>query len=108
MLVAWMLLAVAIVTEVAATALLPRSSGFTDPFWTVVVLIGYGASFWLLSLVVRTVPVSVTYAVWSAAGTAIVAAIGVVALGESMSWIKGASLAVIIIGVVGLFLAEAH
>lgn len=102
------LLALAIGTEVAATALLPRAQGFTDPGWSAVVVAGYALSIWLLAMIVRTLPVSVTYAIWAGAGTAVVAIIGVFFLGESMSWVKAASLTAIVLGVVGLNLVGAH
>ncbi len=100
------LLVLAISVEVAATALLPRTAGFTDLGWSAAVLAGYGLSIWLLAVVVRTIPVSIAYAVWSGLGTAIVAVIGYLWLGESMGWIKAASLAMIIAGVVGLNLVQ--
>jgi small multidrug resistance pump len=96
------LLLAAIAIEVAATVLLPRTEGFTHLGWSAGVLLGYGASIWLLSLVVRTLPVSVAYAVWAGLGTAAVAIAGYVFLGESMTWLKAASLALIVVGVVGL------
>lgn len=103
------LLTIAISVEVAATALLPRAEGFTRLGWSVAVMSGYALSIWLLSVVVRHMDVAVAYAVWSAGGTALVAGIGVLFLGESMTWAKAASLALIIAGVVGLNLAsEAH
>lgn len=102
------LLFVAIGIEVAATASLPRTEGFTELWWSVAVLCGYGASIWLLAIVVRTLPVSVTYAVWSGLGTAIVAVIGYMLLGEEMSWLKAVSLGMIVVGVIGVNLAGAH
>jgi small multidrug resistance pump len=102
------LLGLAIVVEVAATALLPRTAGFTSLGWTVLVVTGYASSIWLLTIVVRTMPVSVTYAIWAGAGTALVAVVGLVFLGESFSWIKAVSLALIVAGVVGLNLTGAH
>ncbi|HET6154000.1 MAG TPA: multidrug efflux SMR transporter [Marmoricola sp.] len=108
MLGAAVLLMVAIGAEVCATALLPRAEGFTDPFWSVVVVAGYGASIWLLAVVVRSIPVSVAYAVWAGVGTAAVALIGFAFLGESMNWLKAGSLSLIVLGVVGLNLVSAH
>lgn len=102
------LLAVAIGVEVGATALLPRAAGFTDPLWSVVVVSGYALSIWLLAVVVRSIPVSVAYAVWAGVGTAVVAVVGYAFLGESMNWFKAASLALIVLGVVGLNLVSAH
>jgi small multidrug resistance pump len=105
---AFLLLAVAIVIEVGATALLPRADGFTNPGWAAVVLVGYGISIWMLTVVVKQMPVSVAYAIWAGAGTALVAMVGLVFLGEHFTWIKAASLAMIVAGVVGLNLAGAH
>ena len=102
------LLALAIAIEVAASALLPKAQGFTDPVWSAAVLVGYGVAIWLLTLVVRTMPVSVAYAIWAGAGTALVAVIGYLFLEESFDWIKAVSLAMIVLGVVGLNLTGAH
>lgn len=99
------LLMTAIGIEVLATAFLPRADGFTNPLWSVLVLGGYGVSIWLLAIVVRSMPISVAYAVWSGVGTALVAAAGYFFLGESMDWVKLTCLAMIVIGVVGLNLA---
>jgi small multidrug resistance pump len=105
MTVAVLLLAAAIGIEVGSTALLPRADGFTEPLWSSVVLVGYGISIWLLAVVVRTIPVSVAYAVWSGAGTAVVAVIGYLLLGESLGPLKIMFLLLIIVGVVGLNVA---
>lgn len=108
MLVAVLMLMTAIGVEVGSTALLPRTEGFHSLPWTLLVLAGYAASIWLLAVVVRTLPVSVAYAVWSGVGTATVAMIGYLFLGEQMSWLKAGSLALIIIGVIALNAANAH
>lgn len=102
------LLLVAIGVEVGSTALLPKAQGFTDPFWGVLVMLGYGLSIWMLTVVVRHMPVSVAYAVWAGLGTAAVAVIGYLFLGESMNWVKAASLSLIVLGVVGLNAAATH
>jgi len=103
-----LLLSLAIVTEVSATVALRFSDGFTRPGPIAIVVLGYGISFYLLALVLREMSVGSTYAIWSAAGTALVAAFGIFALGESATTLKLASLALIIIGVVGLNLAGSH
>src|SRR5688500_20260220 len=108
MYVAVLLLLAAIGIEVVSTALLPRTHGFTDPLWSVGVVAGYAVSIWLLAVVVRTLPVSTAYAVWSGLGTAIVAVIGYLFLGEQMGLLKALSLTLIVVGVVGLNLAGAH
>ena len=100
-----LLLLSAIGIEVGATASLSRTRGFHDPGWSVAVVAGYAVSIWLLSLVVRTMPVSIAYAVWSGVGTAAVAVIGYLWLGESMTMTKALCLLLIVGGVVGLNLA---
>jgi small multidrug resistance pump len=105
---AMVLLLVAIGIEVVATSLLPKADGFRDPGWTLAVMAGYTLSIWLLTIVVRTLPVSVSYAIWSGVGTAVVAVVGYLWLGESMGALKAVSLALIVVGVVGLNLGGAH
>ena len=108
MLVAAGLLVIAIAVEVASTAALPRTNGFRDPFWAVVVVSGYAVAIWLLALVVQRLPVSVTYAVWSGLGTAAIAVIGVVFLGESLDPVKVLAIGLIVVGVVLLNLHAAQ
>ncbi|MGN6130570.1 MAG: DMT family transporter [Nocardioidaceae bacterium] len=102
------LLLIAIFSEVTATAAMPRTDGFRDLGWTAFVLVGYGVSFWLLSLVVRHMPVSVAYAIWSGVGTATIAVIGVVFLGEGWDLVKVLAIALIVLGVVVLNVHHAH
>ncbi len=96
------LLTLAIGVEVGATAVLPRAEGFTNLGWSLVTATGYGLSIWLLALVVKRMDVSVAYAVWSGAGTALVAVLGTIFLGEHMNLAKGICLGLIVAGVVGL------
>ncbi len=97
-----LLLVLAIAFEVAATSSLPRADGFRNPVWTALVLLGYAISIWLLAVVVRSIPVSVTYALWSGIGTAAVAVIGVMYLGERLDALKVVAIALIVVGVVVL------
>jgi|SRR4029453_1329780 small multidrug resistance pump len=105
---AWVLLLSAIGVEVASTASLPRTDSFRDPLWTGLVVLGYALSLLLLAVVIRNIPVSVAYAVWSGLGTAGIAVVGVLFLQERLDLAKVAGLALIIVGVVVLNLHEAH
>jgi len=108
MITAFGLLLAAIALEVVATSALPRTDGFRDPIWSALVVAGYAASIWLLALVVERLPVSTAYAVWSGVGTAAVALIGALWLGESWDPIKVIGLGLIVGGVVMLNLQGAH
>ena len=108
MLVAAALLGVAILSEVLATAALPHAQGFTDPRWSAAVVAGYALSIWLLALVVKQIPVSVTYAIWAGVGTAAIAVVGVVFLDEPVSALKVVAIALIIAGVVLINLQGSH
>jgi small multidrug resistance pump len=72
------------------------------------VVVGYAISFWLLSKILKELSVGTTYAIWAGAGTAAVALIGMVALGEPATALKIASIGLIIAGVIGLNLTGAH
>ena len=104
----WLLLLAAIGIEVAATSVLPRSQGFRDPGWTLVVIAGYAVSIWLLTIVVRDLPVSVAYAAWSGLGTAGIALVGWWLLDESLDVVKAMALGMIVGGVLVLNLHTAH
>ena len=101
----WLLLALAIVAEVIATTSLRLADGFTRGAPSIAVVVGYLLSFWLVSLVLRHIPLSVTYAVWSAVGTALIAIIGMRLFGERMTTVKAVGLLLIIVGVVAVNLS---
>ncbi|HEY2880095.1 DMT family transporter [Nocardioides sp.] len=108
MLSPFVVLLAAIGIEVGATTALPRTRGFHDLPWSLVVLGGYALSIWLLAVVVHHMSVSVAYAVWSGLGTAAIAAIGVLVLGERVDAVKLTALGLIVLGVVVLNLHAAH
>lgn len=99
---AWVLLVVAGGLEIVWAAALKASAGFSRPLPAVLGLVTAALSLFLLSWALRSLPVSLAYAVWVGIGTAGVAIYGVVVLGEAASPIKIASLAMISIGVAGL------
>jgi small multidrug resistance pump len=103
---AWLILAGAILAEVLATTALKLSDGFAHKGWSIVVVAGYAAAFILLARALKLqMEVGTAYAVWAGAGTAVIAAIGVLFLGESINLVKVAGIALIIGGVVVLNLA---
>jgi small multidrug resistance pump len=72
----WLYLALAIVAEVIATSALKASEGFTRPWPSLVVALGYGVAFYFLSLTLRTLPLGIAYAVWSGAGIVLISLVG--------------------------------
>ena len=105
---AWAYLLLAILAEVAGTTNMKLSEGFTRLVPSVQVFLFYGLSIVLLTLALKSIDVSVAYAVWSGVGVAIIAAIGMLWLGEPATAVKLVSLALIVVGVVGLNLGGTH
>ena len=68
----WLYLALAIGAEVIATSALKSAAGFTRLLPSIVVVLGYGAAFYFLSLTLKTIPVGVAYAIWSGAGIVLI------------------------------------
>ncbi len=75
---AYLYLAVAIIAEVTATSALKASEEFTKLYPSLIVIIGYGVAFYFMTLVLRTIPIGITYAVWSGLGIVLVAIVGAV------------------------------
>ncbi|MGM0784394.1 MAG: DMT family transporter [Pseudomonadota bacterium] len=93
-------LALAIAAEVIGTSALKASEGFTRPWPSVVVVVGYGLAFFLLSLVLRSLPVGIAYAIWAGLGIVLVTVAGVVVYGETPDLPAAAGIAMIVGGVV--------
>ncbi|NTU53334.1 MAG: multidrug efflux SMR transporter [Chlorobiaceae bacterium] len=102
----WLYLILAIVAEVSGTTSMKLSAGFTKPLPSVLIFVFYGLSLTFLTLALRVMPVGMAYAIWSALGTALITAIGVLWFGEGMNTIKVVSLVLIIVGIVGLHFSQ--
>lgn len=72
----WILLTIAIVSEVIATSALKASEGFTRLGPSVLVVVGYASAFYFLSLTLRSIPVGIAYAVWSGVGVVLITLVG--------------------------------
>lgn len=104
----YLLLTVAIGAEVTGTLALRFSDGFSKLGPSLLVVAGYGLAFFMLSLVLKAgMPIGVAYAVWAAAGVALIATIGAVFLSESLTPTMIAGLGLVIAGVVLLELGRA-
>lgn len=102
----WVYLVVAGLLEVAWAVSIKKTEGFTRLGPSLLTLGLMGVSFYLLSLGMRDLPASTSYAVWVGIGAAGTALVGFVFLGEAWSALRIVSLLLIILGVIGLRLAE--
>lgn len=75
---AYLYLALAILAETIATSALKASEEFTKILPSAIVLVGYGISFYFMTLVLRTIPIGITYAVWSGIGIVLIAVVGAI------------------------------
>lgn len=98
----WVILAAAIVSEVIGTSALKASEGFSRPWPSVIVVLGYAAAFFLLSLTLRTIPVGVAYAIWSGAGVALITLLSWLLFGQTLDLGAVVGIALIVAGVVVL------
>jgi small multidrug resistance pump len=96
----WWLLMLAIASEVMGSSALKASQGFSKLLPSLLVVLGYGSAFYLLSQSLKTIPLSVAYAVWSGLGTALIALLGWLVFKEPMNGPMVLGIALIIAGVV--------
>lgn len=95
----YLAIAIAIVTEVIATSALKATAGFTRVAPAIIVVLGYGVSFYCLALTLRTVPVGLTYAIWSGVGIVLISLVGFVVYRQTLDAAAIAGIALIIAGV---------
>ena len=98
----WVLLSIGIAIEILATASLRLSDGFTKLGFAGLTLICFGLAFYVMSLVIRTMPVGIAYSVWAGGGIAGVTLLGAVAFGQSLDGYAYLGVGLIIAGVVVL------
>ena len=98
----WILLVIAIIAEVIATTALKAAEGFTRLLPSVVVVVGYGVSFYFLSLTLRTIPVGVVYAIWSGVGIVLISLLGWIVYKQSLDTPAVIGMSLIVAGVVVL------
>ncbi len=101
----YLFLAMAIIAEVIATSALKFSEQFTRPGPSLVVVIGYAIAFYCLSIVLKTIPVGIAYAIWAGVGIALITIAGAVLFRQIPDWpaIIGISLIVCGVMVINLF-----
>jgi small multidrug resistance pump len=96
----WIFLSVAIISEVIATSALKASEGFSRLWPSLIVAIGYMTAFYFLSLTLKTIPIGVTYAIWSGVGVALIALVAWVFFGQALDTPAVIGLLLIVAGVV--------
>lgn len=100
----WVYLAIAIASEVVATSALKAAEGFTRLVPSALVVVGYSLAFYFLSLTLRTIPLGVTYAIWSGVGVALITLIGWTYYHQALNLPSLIGIALIVAGVVVLSL----
>ncbi|WP_016907181.1 DMT family transporter [Streptomyces xiaopingdaonensis] len=98
----------AIIAEVLGTTAMKYSDGFTKLWPSLGTALGYVLAFALLAQTLKTLPIGTAYAIWSGMGTAAIAVIGMLFVGEAMTAAKVGGLLLVIAGVVVLNLDGAH
>jgi small multidrug resistance pump len=98
----WLYLALAVLTETVGTTFMKLSDGLKKPVFSLLMLALYGLSLGLVTLAIKRIEVSVAYAIWSGAGTALIALVGILGFHESVTTLKIVSLVLIVLGVAGL------
>ncbi len=101
----WFLVFLAGLLEIGWALALKYSDGFSKPVPTAAAIIGAVASFWLLSLAMKELPVGTAYAVWVGIGVVGTAVLAVVLLGEPVTVLRGVGIALIMAGIAALKLA---
>lgn len=81
---AYIYLAIAITAEVIGTTALKAVEGFSKPIPLALTVLGYGVAFWMLSLVMKSIPVGVTYAIWSGLGIVLISIASLFIYGQKL------------------------
>ena len=89
----------AILSEVIATTSLKLSDGFTKLVPSMIVVIGYGASFYLLSISLKVIPIGLAYAIWSGVGIVLTVIAGMIIWRETLDWARVIGILFIILGI---------
>ncbi len=100
----YLILILAVVAETIGTTALQASQQFTRPLPSVVVAVSYAAAFYLLSMVLKVMPVGVTYAIWSGLGIVLIAVIGRVVFGQERDLAGVLGMGMVLAGIVVIHL----
>ena len=89
----------AVLSEVIATTSLKFSDGFSKLIPGVIVVLGYGASFYLLSISLKVMPIGIAYALWSGIGIILTVIAGRIIWNETLDWARVTGILLIILGI---------
>jgi small multidrug resistance pump len=89
----------AVLSEVTATTALKFSEGFTRLVPSIIVVLGYGLSFYLLSLSLKVIPIGVAYAIWSGIGIVLTVIAGMLLWREPLDWARVTGIVLILGGI---------
>ncbi len=95
----WALLIIAIVAEVIGTSALRASDGFSRLWPSVLVIVGYAVAFYFLSLTLKTIPMGVSYAIWSGVGIVLISLVGWLVFDQTLDTPALAGMGLIVTGV---------
>ena len=98
----WIYLILAIFSEVLATASLKSTEGFTKLWPSVLVLVGYSAAFYFLSMTLDSIPIGVAYAIWSGVGVAAITLLSIFFLDQKIDTAGFIGIGLIVAGVIVL------
>jgi small multidrug resistance pump len=100
------LLLLAIIFEICGTTCMKLSQGFSKLLPSILIFVFYAISFFFLTLALKGIDVSISYAIWAGLGTALITVIGIFWFKEPVSALKIISLIVVVAGVIGLNLSD--
>nr|WP_315430957.1 SMR family transporter [uncultured Albidiferax sp.] len=106
----YLLLGIAILAEVSGTTALKASDGFTRLAPSLVTVVAYAASFYVLSLTLKTLPIGIAYAIWSGVGIVLISSVSWIYYGQRLDLPAMLGLGLIVAGVlvVNLFSKSMH
>lgn len=96
----YFILMLAVLAETIGTTALQASQQFSRPLPSIIVVVAYGAAFYLLAIALRTFPVGVAYAMWSGMGIVFIAIIGFAVFGQRLDMAAIIGIALIMSGIV--------
>lgn len=104
----WIHLFIAGLLEIVWAWSMKQSAGFTRPVFAAITVVAMIASFWLLSLAMRTLPLGTAYTIWTGIGAVGAFVVGIVALGEQLTPMRVAAATLIVAGIVLMKLSSSH